>query len=99
MARTISRNRPPSQPRNDTESLCGYCGVVYYRSQLRRDRAGLLACARDYGGDIVTLSEANAQDGQRRPVQPPVDPGDYLSPDPPEPPPAFPWPDGVKPIS
>lgn len=95
--RTITQRRPTQAPRNDTQSQCGYCGFTMYRSQLRRDRAGILACEKDYGGDIVTLSEANARDGQRRPRQPPNDPGDVEPPDPTETPPVSPWPDGITP--
>jgi len=36
--------------------------VLYYRSQLRRDAAGLLACPDELPGlDSVTLSEGNAE--------------------------------------
>lgn len=98
--RTISRHKPSQLPRNDTLSQCSYCGVSWYRSQLRRDRTGNLACPRDYGGDIVTLSEANAAAAQHYPADRPVhDPGPMEPPDPVETPPAKPWPDGVPPIS
>ena len=98
--RTISHHRPTNAPKNDTRSRCDYCGVTFYRSQLRRDRAGMLACERDFGGDVVTLSEANALDAQRYPgVRPVRDPGPDEQQDPPEPPPPKPWPDGVPPIS
>jgi hypothetical protein len=96
--RTISKHKPSQLPRNDTESQCSYCGCTYYRSQLRRDRAGLLACARDYGGDIVTLSEANAAAAQHYPADRPVhDPGPHEPPDPVETPPVINWPDGTEP--
>lgn len=60
---TIGRRRPRSSPRGDVQSGCAYCGVQWYRSQLRRDRSGNLSGpdCRDYEGhDIVTLSEGNA---------------------------------------
>lgn len=59
--RTISRHRPSRSPPGDTRKLCSYCGAAWYRSQLRRDAAGLLACPDEYPGrDAVTLSEGNA---------------------------------------
>lgn len=61
MRRTIPRKRPRTSPHGDTERECSYCGVVWLRSQLRRDAAGLLACPDDVSGlDAVTLSEGNA---------------------------------------
>lgn len=60
--RTVSRHRDPSSPHGDVLRLCSYCGVLYYRSQLRRDAAGLLACPDELPGlDSVTLSEGNAE--------------------------------------
>lgn len=53
--------------------MCDYCGVMWRRSQMRKDRAGLLACPDDVKGrDTVTLAEGNAaaakahQDNQHR---------------------------------
>lgn len=41
--------------------MCSYCGVAYYRSELRRDASGNLACPEDQRGrDSVTLNEGNA---------------------------------------
>jgi len=60
--RTIGRHWPSSAPLWDVQSICDYCGVVWRKSQLRRDGAHLLAyryCST--GGDIVTLSQENAQ--------------------------------------
>lgn len=49
----------------DFRSRCGYCGVVWMRSRLIRDRAGLYACPDDQAGrDVVTLSELNAAGAQ-----------------------------------
>jgi hypothetical protein len=60
--RTIGRHRPKSSPRGDVVALCDYCGVQWYRSQLVRDRSGLLVCPDEGDGkDSVTLSEANAR--------------------------------------
>ncbi len=59
--RTISHHRPRNSPRGDTTAICDYCGVQWYRSALRKDRAGNLACPDDVDGlDRVTLSEGNA---------------------------------------
>jgi len=75
--RTVGRHWD-GRPRNDVLSNCSYCGVLYPRSKLRRDRAGLLACPKDRGGDVVTLSEGNAQAAQRYGHKPPhPDPGQY----------------------
>jgi len=75
--------------------MCDYCGTAYYRSQLRRDRSGLLACEDDFGGDVVSISEANAAMAQRPLVRlNPIDGGNWdhtSDPDPQNPnPPAFP---------
>ncbi len=56
---TISRHWPAV--RSDFQSLCDYCGVQWRRSQLVRDRAGLMACPDDVKGrDVVTLTQGNA---------------------------------------
>jgi hypothetical protein len=60
MSQTIGRKRSHRSPPGDTKRLCDYCGIAWYRSQLRRDAAGLLACPDDQRGrDVVTLSEGN----------------------------------------
>lgn len=68
MRRTVTRHRSPDSPAGDTTRTCGYCGVEWHRSKLRRDAAGLLACPDDQPGlDSVSLSEGNAaRAGQRR---------------------------------
>ncbi len=65
MGRTIGAHFPPEIPATSFTTCCDYCGCVYYRHQLRRDRSGLLACSTDYGGDIVSLDEANAAAAMR----------------------------------
>jgi len=46
--------------------MCDLCGVMWYRSQLRKDRAGNLRCPDDASGrDAVTLSELNAAAAKR----------------------------------
>lgn len=66
--RTIGRHWPSKAPRGDFQALCDYCGVMWRRSQLKRDRAGMLACPDDAKGkDGVTLAQENAaQAGQPR---------------------------------
>lgn len=97
MARTIGRHLPGDLPRNDVKSRCDYCGVMYYRSQLRRDRSGFLACEEDYGGDVVSLSEGNAAAAQRLTGPENVrDAGAVYPPDT-DTPPVIPWPAGQGP--
>lgn len=97
MARTIGKHLPGDLPRDPYETLCDYCGVPYYRSQLRRDRAGFLACDEDYGGDVVTLSEANAAAAMelRGPKETQDDGQKYPRDN--DTPPVIVWPDGVTP--
>lgn len=47
-------------PRGERRVACDYCGCVYYRSSLRRDASGFLACPDETGRDAVTLDRANA---------------------------------------
>jgi len=47
--RTIGRRRPRSAPRGDIPWLCDYCGCKFWRSQLRRQPSGYLACPYDVG--------------------------------------------------
>lgn len=59
--RTIGRRVPKDRPRGDYTCMCSYCGVMWYRSKLRKDRAGNLACPNEGSGrDAVTLSDLNA---------------------------------------
>lgn len=97
--RTIGRHYPRENPGNDVASSCDYCGVAYFRHELRRDAAGLLACKRDYGGDVVTLGLDNAARAtERRHIQTQGDIGRFDS-DPTETPPTVQYPDGVPPVS
>jgi hypothetical protein len=65
--KTISKHWPRNAPRGDRPAICGYCGVQWRRSQLRRDRSGLLACPDDRKGlDVVSLAEGNARLARRR---------------------------------
>lgn len=71
MARTIGKRWPKTAPRGDYQAACDYCNVMWRRSQLRRDGAGLLVCPDEGDGrDAVTLSELNAAgaQAQRGPV-------------------------------
>ncbi len=97
--RTIGRHFPRESPKNDFETLCGYCGVAYYRSQLRRDRAELLACKEcGEGRDVVTLSEGNAAAANRPRVTQNVRDGGGWDHEVSPAPPVKVWPDGVRPI-
>lgn len=61
MARTIGKRWPATAPKGDYQARCDYCDVAWRRSQLKRDRAGLLYCPDEgEGRDSVTLDEANA---------------------------------------
>lgn len=61
MPRTIGKHRPRDLPPGDFECICDYCGVVWYRSQLRRDDSGFLFCPDEGDGlDAVALNMANA---------------------------------------
>jgi len=65
--RTIGRKWPKSAPRGDAPARCSYCGVIWRRSQLVRDRSGNLACPDDQSGrDVATLSFLNAQAAANR---------------------------------
>lgn len=62
MSRTITKHWPSSTPNGDKQAQCDYCGVVWRRSQLNRDEAGLLYCPDEgEGRDGVALSRANAE--------------------------------------
>lgn len=59
--RTIGRKHPANAPRGDHQAMCSYCGVQWYRSQLRRDMEGNLVCPDEGdGASRMELSEANA---------------------------------------
>lgn len=63
MARTIPRRIPPDFGKHDYIDRCGYCGVPYYRSELRGpDGSGLLRCPKEGDGkDATTLLRREAQ--------------------------------------
>lgn len=45
----------------DFRAKCGYCGVMWMRSEMVRDAAAILACPDDQAGkDLVTLARENA---------------------------------------
>jgi hypothetical protein len=64
--RTFGYKRYDRLAPSDCAALCGYCGAQFYRSELRRDGAGVLACHSDYGRDTVTLARLNAEDSASR---------------------------------
>ena len=72
MGRTIGRHLP-EEHRFDPTALCSYCGTLYYRSRLRRDRSGNLVCEMDEGEDRVSLEEGNARAAHRRRHRAPPD--------------------------
>jgi hypothetical protein len=78
--RTIGKRWPRSAPRGDIQSMCDYCGVMWRRSQLRRDGAGLLVCPDEGDGrDSVTLDRLNAMGARRAPRNFNPDAGQYVS--------------------
>lgn len=77
MRQTIGRHWPKTLPPDDFVSTCDYCMVPYPRSQLTRDGAGFLACKEDYGGDVVTITEENAEGAQDAPRYDQTDGGRY----------------------
>lgn len=97
MARTIGTHLPGDLPRDPITSMCAYCGVPYYRHELRRDRAGLLACEEDFGGDVVTLSEGNAMASKQFTGPKNIRDGGHKYPPDTDTPPDPPWPDGIPP--
>jgi hypothetical protein len=67
--KTIGRHFPQTGRRGDFECMCDYCGVYWYRSQLRLDAAGFLACPDDQKGrDVVTLARENASSASAMPL-------------------------------
>lgn len=78
MGRTIGRHWPEKAPRGDYQCTCDYCGVQWRRSQLYRDRSGLLVCPDEGNGkDMVTLSEGNAANAAARRMPLPNRGGNY----------------------
>ncbi len=66
--KTIGRRIPASVSRSDYPALCDYCGTPWYRSQLRKDGAGKLACPFEGDGlDEVTLGQIEAKRSIRQP--------------------------------
>lgn len=71
--RTVSRHRSSRSPFGDYQSQCHYCGVQYYRSELRRDGSGNLMCTPCDGIDASTLDWMNAAMTPSRMGLPPRD--------------------------
>ena len=69
--RTIGKTWKRSH-RGSNAANCDYCGALYARVELRRDRTGFLACDQDFGRDLATLDEGNAAAARRHRRQPPV---------------------------
>lgn len=71
---TVGKKWPRSRPRGDTQALCDYCGVQWFRSQLSRDGVGLLVCPDEGGGrstsELSQLNAAAAGDLAARRLQP-----------------------------
>ncbi len=62
--RTIGRHWPTSAPSGDYQANCSYCGVMWRRSQLRKDASGNYACPREGSGlDKAALSELERVNG------------------------------------
>lgn len=61
--RTMTRRYSPTPgPPGERRAMCAYCGIFWYRSQMRRDASGQLACPDDQQGrDQVTLNRLNSQ--------------------------------------
>jgi len=64
--RTMSRRYSPTPgPPGERRDFCAYCGMKWYRSQMRRDASGQLACPDDQPGrDAVTLDRINSQNAR-----------------------------------
>lgn len=61
--RTIGNHVPRSFKSGDYPCLCDYCGVPWYRSELRKDGAGKLYCPQEGEGlDAQTLLEIEASE-------------------------------------
>lgn len=61
--RTMSRHYSPLPgPPGERRAVCDYCGMTWYRSVMRRDPSGMLACPDDQAGrDATTLNRLNSQ--------------------------------------
>lgn len=61
--KTMPNRLSANHIRGDHQSMCDYCGAVFYRSSLVRKENGLLACKVDCakGRDEVQLSRMNAE--------------------------------------
>lgn len=59
---TMPRKYPLPAPGGERRVFCDYCGIKWYRSEMKRDASGRLACPDDQSGrDAVTLDRANAR--------------------------------------
>lgn len=68
MSKTIGRKHPTGDP-NDYYALCAYCGVLWPRSKMHKDRAKLLVCPDEgEGASALALDEhvANQSVGRRQ---------------------------------
>jgi len=92
---TIGRHMPRPPCMGDFVVSCDYCGVNYYRRDLRRDGSGLLACDKDFGGDQFTLDQENADGADERGLPRPMQDGGNIDPPITDTPPVVVHPDGV----
>jgi len=51
----IPRRYPSPAPPGEYQTECAYCGITWYRSELRRDAAGMLVCPDDIEGRPAAL--------------------------------------------
>ena len=59
---TKPRKYPFPAPPGEYSTTCDYCGCEWYRSDLRRDASGFLACPDDQDGrDTVTLQRLETE--------------------------------------
>lgn len=67
MARTLGKHWSRSYPRGAYKAICSHCGVAWPSHKLTQEATGSWACPDDYrpGGDVASLSDANARDGER----------------------------------
>jgi hypothetical protein len=58
----IPRKYPFPAPAGEYQTECAYCGITWYRSELRRDEAGQLVCPDDIEGrSAAALDRLNQQ--------------------------------------